>query len=82
MLLHAPSQRYRRLKIKNVQNDRSDNSSVNEKDNFSIPTNFIKKVQSALLAKGIKVGDMTVSRRLTYDFGSKLQKTPKKTTTN
>ena len=32
------------------------------------PTSPIKKVRSALLAKGVKVSAMTVSRRLTYDF--------------
>ena len=42
------------------------------------PTSFIKKVQSALLAKGVKVSDMTVSRRFTYDFGLKLRNTAKK----
>ena len=29
MLLHVPNQKYKRLKIKNGQNDRSGNSSVN-----------------------------------------------------
>ena len=33
------------------------------------PTNSIKKVLSALLAKGVKVCDMIVSRLLIYDFG-------------
>ena len=30
MLLHVPHQRYKRLKIKNGQNDRSGNSGVND----------------------------------------------------
>ena len=41
-------------------------------------TRAIKKVQSALLAKGVKASDMTVSRRLTYDSGLKSQKPAKK----
>ena len=42
------------------------------------PTSSIKKVQSALVAKGVKVSDLTVSRQLTYDFGSKSRKPAKK----
>ena len=41
-------------------------------------TSSIKKLQSPLLAKGIKVKDKTVSRRLTYHFRLKLQKLAKK----
>ena len=32
------------------------------------PTSSIKTVQSAFLAKGVKVSDMCVSRRLRYNF--------------
>ena len=35
MLLHVPNQRYKRLKIKNGQNDRSGNSNV--KKNYELP---------------------------------------------
>ena len=42
------------------------------------PTSSIKKVQSALLTKGVKVSDMTVFRRLRFDFGIKSQKPAKK----
>ena len=38
------------------------------------PTSSIKTVQSALLAKGFKVSDMTVSRQLIYDFRLKSRK--------
>ena len=38
----------------------------------------MKKVQSALLPKGVKVSVMIVSRRLTYDFRLKLRKPAKK----
>ena len=36
MLLHPPNQRYKRLKIKNGQNDRSGNSSVKVFDLFLV----------------------------------------------
>ena len=36
VLLHVPNQRYKRLKIKNGQNDRSGNSSVKTKDETSV----------------------------------------------
>ena len=42
------------------------------------PTCSIKKVQYALLTKGVKVSNMTVSRRLRFDFGLKSQKPAKK----
>ena len=38
----------------------------------------IKKVQSALSTKGVKESDMTVSRRLRFDFSLKSQKPAKK----
>ena len=41
------------------------------------PTSSIKNVQSSLLAKGVKVRDMIVSRQLTYDFGLKSRKPSK-----
>ena len=41
------------------------------------PTGSIKTVQSALLAKGVKVSNMAVSCQLTYDFGMKSQKPAK-----
>ena len=43
------------------------------------PICSIKKVQSALLTKDVKVSDMTVSCRLIFNFGLKLQKTCKET---
>ena len=43
------------------------------------PTSSIKTVQSALLAKSVKVSDVTISRPLTQNFGSKSQKLAKKT---
>ena len=42
------------------------------------PTGLMKKVQSALLAKGVKASNMTVSCRLTFDFRLKSQKPAKK----
>ena len=60
MLLHAPNQRYKRLKIKNGQNDRSINSSVDSQSQTSKPSKTIdadmkeKHLQGLSFDHGIK----------------------------
>ena len=62
MLLHAPTQSYKRLKIKNRQNDRSGNSSVKRRNfrkaNCSHYNALINKLAKSLLPPDLRNVDL------------------------